>query len=541
MKTIAALLIALLVVGALLCTSYTVSATSTVAVGVWNNSDFSKPESEWADAAQRIGGSNGLVDLTVALAGIDGIVYFPFPYESSTIYRGTSSDKLEPYLSEFESRGLKVILSLQPLGADVKQLIGIILSRYSNHKNILGINVDVEWKNSGELNHVNNEERDLWLNELQKYNATYKLFLTYFKDYTYFPEDHNNVVILYDGEDATQATLLSLYSDLAKHFSSVGIYTGYSSATPPAASYDRIMNAVPKTQYIIHTEDVFSSKHILIFEMDDVQIDWLESLSINLTEIHIQKQIPVLIAAIPKNFDNRSVGGGYLPVFLKNVSVEFLDVIEVGQHGYTHNDTEYLDGKSYEEQKMVIAAGQNIFSSLGINVATFIAPFGVADNNTLKAAKDLGFKNFVSVFSNLTSTNLTMVSSCISLTEEIGNNTVLKSVDQLVDEIDEETGNATIVLYQIFDFERNNQSKLASFSFILDELKATDKYSFMTMEQYREASQDSTWSAPNHKPETPPYLIIAAIAVGALVAIIAVLVSARYFRSRKAEKAKSTA
>jgi hypothetical protein len=533
MKTPITLLLTLLCVTAVLPVSKIVSATSVPAVGVWNNSDFSRPASEWVDIAKRIGGTNATIDLTVALAGENGVVYLPFPWENSGILSGTgSTDKLEPYLSEFESNGLRVILSLQPLAADVKQLMDIILSRYNGHKNILGINVDMEWKETGIWNHVSNEERDLWLNELKKYDSSYRLFLTYFKDYTYFPNDHSDIVVLYDGEGATQTTLLSQYSELAKHFSSVGIYTGYSSATPPAASYSRIMSTVPNTKYIIRTEDIFASKPALIFEMDDVQIDWLESLSINLTEIHLQKQIPVLVAAIPNNFDNESVGGGYLPVFLKNVSIEFSDIVEVGQHGYTHNSTEYLKGKSYEEQRAAIAAGQNIFNSIGINVASFIAPFGVADENTMKAAVDLGFKNFVSIFDELNSPNLTIVNNWVSLTEENGNNTMLKSADQLMNEIDSKSSNVTIVLYQIEDFQGNTQGKLASFSQLLDQLKASNKYSFMTLEQYREARLDPTQAGITPgQPNTTPYLMIAAITTGAFVVLTAVFLSARHIRS----------
>jgi hypothetical protein len=166
-------------------------------VGIWNNAQFSKPAEEWADAAISLGGEDAVIDLVVAQAHDNGLVYLPFPFQNTGfLYSTTTTDFVETYLSEFEAAGLKVILSVQPLEADIKQLIGIILSRYSNHDNILGINVDIEWKESGTPNHVSNKERDTWLSEIKRYNADYKLFITYFKDYTYFPGNHRDLVVL---------------------------------------------------------------------------------------------------------------------------------------------------------------------------------------------------------------------------------------------------------------------------------------------------------------------------------------------------------
>jgi hypothetical protein len=460
--------------------------SSDYVVGIWNNAEFSKPAEEWSDAAISLGGEDGVIDLVVAQAHGNGLVYLPFPFQNTGfLYSTTTTDLVEMYLSEFEAAGLGVILSVQPLEADIKQLIGIILSRYGNHDNILGINIDIEWKESGMPNHVSNEERNTWLSEIKKYDANYKLFITYFRDYTYFPDDHPDLVILFDGEEDTQTNLLRQYQDLAKHYSSAGIYTGYSSSVPPVASAEQIIGAVPNTKYIIHTYDVFSDRKAVIFQMDDVQVDWLEYVSINLTELHIQKQVPVLCDVIPNNLDNPDVGGGYLPIYLQNVSGNYSDLVEIGLHGYTHNSSEMLQGMSYDEQRDIVEKGLQIFDSLGIIPSTFIPPFGSADNTTVKVAEDLGFQSFSSIYGGLFSEKMLILDNYLSLTSGQGGNVTIKTPEQLMSEIDQNEGpEPVVVLYQFFDFQGDTENKLLEFADVLDVLKDSGKYVFMTPRQY---------------------------------------------------------
>ncbi len=221
--------------------------------GVWNNCEFDKPAKEWSDLASKFGSEHGVIDLVVVQAHENKLAYVPFPFENiGYIYSYDETDKVEPYLEKFDKDGLKVILSIQPNGADVSDLIDIILKRYGNHKSIIGINVDLEWKLTGTPYHVSNKERDIWLKKIQNYNPGFKLFLTYYKDHTYFPDDKKGIVILYDGQSSTQKELMEEYKELASHYKSVGIYTGYNSSTPPTASYDSIMTAAPNTKYILH-------------------------------------------------------------------------------------------------------------------------------------------------------------------------------------------------------------------------------------------------------------------------------------------------
>ena len=487
-KIIAVILVAVIIAVVLVVTLLPGDNPSpSYVVGIWNNAEFSKPAEEWSDAARSLGGEDGVIDLVVAQAHSNGLVYLPFPFQNTGfLYSTTTTDLVEMYLSEFEAAGLGVILSVQPLEADIKELIGIILSRYGNHDNILGINIDIEWKESGTPNHVSNEERDTWLSEIEKYNADYRLFITYFQDYTHFPDDHPDLVVLYDGEADTETNLLRQYQDLAKHYSATGMYTGYSSSIPPVASAEQIISAAPNTKYIIHTYDVFSDRRVVIFQMDDVQVDWLEYLSINLTNLHIEKQVPVLCDVIPYNLDNPDVGGGYLPVYLTNVNRDYSDLVEIGLHGYTHNATERLRGMSYDEQRDVVEKGLQIFNSMEITPSTFIPPFGSADNTTVEVAEDLGFQTFSSIYGGLSSSKVLILDNYLSLTTGQGGNVTIKTPEQLMSEIDQNEGpEPVMVMYQFFDFQGNTENKLLEFADVLDVLKDSGKYVFMTPRQYK--------------------------------------------------------
>lgn len=499
---------------------------SDCSVGVWNNFDFQRPAEDWSDAALKFGGQNSVIDLVVAQANIDGLTYLSFPYENKEyLYSSSQTDTVEPYLDKFDSEGLKVILSIQPLNANATQIIEILLSRYGHHESIIGVNIDLEWKETGTPYYVSNEERDVWLNEIKRHNPQLKLFLTYFEDYTHFPEDKPDLVILYDGEKDAQFNLLKQYKELADHYNNVGIYTGYSSSVPPTASYERIMAEVPNTRYIIHTDDVYSSKTIVIFEMDDVQVDWLESTSIALMDLHTQKSVPVVLGVIPNNLDNPNVGGGFLPRYLKNLNGNFSDLFEIAEHGYTHNTSEVLGNLSYEEQKKVIESGGEILMSMGIKPTTFVPPFGSADGITVKAVEDLGFTTLVSLFGNLSSDKLVIIDSWVSLTEGIENKTVLKSPEQLMAEIDQKKDrNVIIILYQIHDFRPDSGNRIEELGNILDVLKGSGKYQFMTARDYRETLRNETLPTSGQTPPQEPilpdwslYIIIGTLVIATLL------------------------
>ena len=102
-------------------------ASASYTAGAWNNFNYDQPASYWTSAVRECGGSSGVLDLVVAQAQ-NGIAALPFPFQGTVTFRSVSDEDLvEPYLDAFDREGLSVILSIQPMNADVKDLIGIIL------------------------------------------------------------------------------------------------------------------------------------------------------------------------------------------------------------------------------------------------------------------------------------------------------------------------------------------------------------------------------------------------------------------------------
>ncbi|RPJ22623.1 MAG: hypothetical protein EHM35_18050, partial [Planctomycetaceae bacterium] len=90
--------------------------------GVRDNFDFDRPAADWSAAARQYGGS-GLVDIVVAQAR-DNHTAVPFPVpDGGGLCSISLVDVIEPYLSKFDAEGLEVILSVQPMSADVAGLI----------------------------------------------------------------------------------------------------------------------------------------------------------------------------------------------------------------------------------------------------------------------------------------------------------------------------------------------------------------------------------------------------------------------------------
>lgn len=209
-------------------------------------------------AAKKFGGKNAVVDLVVGQANVKGQCWLFSPVsESRYIISSSQIDLPELYLQAADEADVKVILNLQPQKANISELIDIVLDRYSHHASVIGVNIDVEWKKTGRANYVSNGERDEWLRKIKSYNESYKLFLTNFLDYTHFPDDTDDLVVVYDGQEDTQKNLLREYRELASYFRAAGISTGYASSIPPVATDEEILEVAPNTIYIVHTDDVF--------------------------------------------------------------------------------------------------------------------------------------------------------------------------------------------------------------------------------------------------------------------------------------------
>lgn len=219
--------------------------------GVWNNMNFSNNYTYWTKAADAENAT--IEDLVVAQAWDGGLCHMCFPGTNSGYLDFSATDQAAPYMQGFQANGKKVLLDIQTNQADVGTVIDKVLTQYNAYNaSIVGVAVDMEWKNTTTVNHVSNTERDAWINKIKGYNSSYKLFLTYYQDYTYFPSDNSSMVILFDGTVDTENNLLAQYNTLAQHFTNVGMYTGYKSNTPSRATDAQIIANASNTQYILY-------------------------------------------------------------------------------------------------------------------------------------------------------------------------------------------------------------------------------------------------------------------------------------------------
>ncbi|HUL61573.1 MAG TPA: hypothetical protein VLT35_00805, partial [Methanocella sp.] len=332
--------------------------------GVRDNGDFDRQATDWSEVAYQLNNGSGLVDLLVAPA-TENLTTLPFPVTNMTGIRSVSdADLVEPYLSQFDADGTRAILSIQPQDADVAGLIDLLLARYGQHKCLAGVNVDLYWKNTGTPEHASNQERDRWIGIITGHNPGLKLFLSGFEDYTFFPGDAPGLVVLYCGSGSGEDLLLARYADLARHFANVGFYTGYANSIPPIASDEKILASVPKTKYIVHVDNRFSNKKTVIFELDDVQGAWLESTSKALIDLHMSKGVPVTCGVVPYGLDTLSASDP-LPAYLKALDTNRRDMVEIAQHGSSHNDTDIYEGKSLDDQRALVAVGLQVLKNIG--------------------------------------------------------------------------------------------------------------------------------------------------------------------------------
>jgi hypothetical protein len=235
------------------------------------------------------------------------------------------------------------------------------------------------------------------------------------------------------------------------------------------------------------------------------------------------------------------LGGGLLPSYLKDLHQNYFDIFEIAQVGYTNDDSEAMQGKSYDEQKTIMKEGLRLLNSIGIEPSTFIPPSGSADETTIRVAEELGFNSFVDLYENLSSSKLFILNSWVTLTETSNDTTVLKSSTQLMAEIDNKTDQSPIIIsYDVKDFAVDTKNKI-KLSRIIDSLRSSEKYLFMTAKQYQE-----TLGAESTPPETTPKWPILpewalCLIAGAITTVALTIPMVRRYRSSKKLRSTKTA
>lgn len=188
--------------------------------------------------------------------------HFNFPVSSSNQYiSGSSTDQNEETFNLFDQNGVRVWLQVEPGMAPVEELIPIMLKRYSKHKCIIGIGIDVEWYKSftqpdGEA--VTDAEANKWLTIAREYNPQYKLFLKHWLIEKMPPHARDGIVFIDDSQGLLSLKNMidefKVWGDAFKP-AKVGFQYGYESdriwwgdyANPSKTIGDSIINSISNT------------------------------------------------------------------------------------------------------------------------------------------------------------------------------------------------------------------------------------------------------------------------------------------------------
>ena len=151
------------------------------------------------------------------------ILEFPAPEGSYENIIFAGSDKHESYLDYFDANGIKVFLQVEPGSADVKNLIDLVLNRYSNHRSIAGFAIDVEWYHNDPRNRngrtVTDREAVIWENQVKSHNGSFQLLLKHFDKSYLCPTYRGDIVFVDDSQHFENARqFISELSDFAAYF-----------------------------------------------------------------------------------------------------------------------------------------------------------------------------------------------------------------------------------------------------------------------------------------------------------------------------------
>jgi len=216
---------------------------------------------------------------------------------------------------------------------------------------------------------------------------------------------------------------------------------------------------------------------------------WLEDIAVAVTKVNIDKNVDLVLNVIPCQISSANV----LAPKLEEWNTSNQGLIEIAQHGWDHS--EYMANLSYTQQKALVQNGLNELSRLGISPKCFTPPFRSQNAYTLQVLGDLGFHTDFDWYGALSSTSKIVVlnQSLAELSEVVdacGPEVNFKSAAALMNDIDNaiSTYGYAVVAFHQQDFETLTGNldtlKLAKYGQILQTLKSSGKYQFMTAEEY---------------------------------------------------------
>ncbi len=234
---------------------------------------------------------------------------------------------------------------------------------------------------------------------------------------------------------------------------------------------------------IIETADE-AEKGIVIFYADDVWGGWLEDITQELVELHIEKEIDLTVGVIPCGMTDDSKMTDSMIHLLQNWYANHSNVIEISQQGYNHTTEDYrID---------YIKEGRDLFYSWGIRHYSWAPPYGKVEWNTTLYLEELGFHTIIDSDPSDTrdDTSILVLGQGPWADKEPASAGELKSAEELMKEADafiKERGFVTISYYVhdfvVEDTGELNEEKFEEFAALLDAFKSSG-YVFMTIEEY---------------------------------------------------------
>ncbi len=225
------------------------------------------------------------------------------------------------------------------------------------------------------------------------------------------------------------------------------------------------------------------TRPVIVFQLDDLQAWWLESESSKVVDLHIQKGIPVTLGVIPEDLMSRNGYSGSITENLKKWNKNNKNVVEAAVHTYDHCCS--YNGWSLDQQTNDIKKGKAIFDQLGITTYSFVPAYDWGDANTPKAIVNAGLLIGMDALNNgyLDSLKDPMIIEDGAWYgygfTTFDYNTISKMIDSKIGSSGRD--------YFVFGFHQQDlqtSSRRSQYSALLDKLKSSGKYRFMTAKQY---------------------------------------------------------
>jgi peptidoglycan/xylan/chitin deacetylase (PgdA/CDA1 family) len=173
-------------------------------------------------------------------------------------------DRNEPALRLFDELGFRIWLQIEPRFASTEKLLHLVLKRYSHHRSVVGVGIDVEWYKSTDPDKgepVSDALASEWLAIARSYNPKYRLFLKHWEIGKMPPTLRDGLLFVDDSQifDSMEP-MIKEFAEWGKAFAPapVAFQIGYPSdrkwwsqlADPPKDLGSRILKAVPNTEGI---------------------------------------------------------------------------------------------------------------------------------------------------------------------------------------------------------------------------------------------------------------------------------------------------